>query len=1666
MAVRAAFVLLFGGLGPFLRPCGAADCVKQSEWPVEAVAICGVPAYPAHPSASWKEVETRYSAVADALASSGLATSACLAAVNATVCTALVPGCIQTGEALQFCSSRCTEFKRACSAPLHSLRASSPNLREILDCATWRSPFPLCPAFESRRPCLEAVDESAGISALPPSRCASGARSVSIAEAFTPHDVVRTFQDRRFAYFLWPAAVFLAVVGSLFFSSASKMARVKTDAWNSDQRYSWQERMVSIRFCTQISGVLVTTVSCMVIYFLATEQGASHLEACFDYADHSQQQAFNETSVATTTLAELLLVTTAAHARSLTEQYLLVASATLSETIVAVSAAGAYDQKTVLAAGLSSIRSARAAPASPVSFQILYTDDSLKRLVPGDVAHYFFGFNTRTRGEDAHVGFVSYLSDSSRVVMPGAYATNGSESNYAIEAETDPALWSRVTDFSVRWHVVEGTSASWVPPVAQFGQSVLGAAITVFEAARATYTLSDEFLLSALCERLKDAARFASQRVVLVRDDSENTLIASTHGSLVGKDGVLTALTSDDPTTVSVLSDFIASTESSSLSAVPRRSIHTVQDAREDAYFILADSFSNRNLALQVFVFVPVTEVEGTLLEGLALLQDQRDIAIEAVVDSEKSDLRLLILAAAFLVFVSMLLSLLVADGTTTALKTMIGDLQGLATDIEGTDQKTKSRSLSRLLEVRALQQSMKLAVGQLLSYRKMIPSVGLLTNLSGRGSGDAPHDPDNAENQEATLIDTQDRICTVNVTYISRYYMRRTGVKKQKRSRTFKWHYTDPSRATLPSLQRDVRKVLGEPVGEPLDLVAIPPGVSPDGPDDEEFDEREKDEGHEYPLRYSFHLQDYLHLYPDEITLVVKKGSRTNYLAPLVAVASVAGKIGLVIMVIRMYTSSATSGKWLAPILIVVLVVGFSLNIAWSFKLNKKATDRDEHMREWTHYFQTETTLVLILCGFNMQNLLVLWSGLRVGKLLRFHAPMPRRIRNQAVRWSMFSLVFGDLIPMVLTVGFLADTGQWGDSVAALTVGMQTGTILSASIRKFVAICLVDDKRQESEETAFEEHRRAKARNATLNRETLTVMRVQLLPELVDLLTTAGLPSELVTQLLNSFYNTVMNVLHAHNGTVIFFQDGWVEGVFNYPFPTHKHEHLACAAACELMLTAVPEAWDTVLSSTLAPSTGPWLCISIISEKFLKGNLGAHNRRHFHYMSPATTLSRALCGHSPRLATQCIVNDVVYEKVRRQNIAGLDNEYILRLVDFVTVSAKPDPERVYQLLPLARTAEAAKTFLQASPPIFCAVIDGSDALVAAARLKTYLSDARAEGVRDAAAICLHTRLDRRGADAFPSVLCGCGAPTASGGLDADNGNLLDFQFPLDRAASVSSPLLTAQQQRMVQQRGGSVGGFGGGRTKRGPGKRTGPQPPSRTRLGSTVPDSDLQVLLLDDDDSHGGTIRIDTLPLCDDTGFLSDGASSLPDAWLQGRHDDDLQPGSSHSHSGKPLFGSNRTISSHASNKRQSVAAASECGEIVSGDGVAKSRPVPKVGDLVEVRGTLRPDLNEAVGRVQRHQGDSFVVSLNSTGALFAFAAANLYPAPRPRLASPFGRPPALRGNPLVTSQSSACSSPTASVAPGCVSPPLSFPLPLSPCQSGPLAPPRRRVASNINYA
>eukprot|EP00756_Hemistasia_phaeocysticola_P057005 Hpha_TRINITY_DN33646_c0_g1::TRINITY_DN33646_c0_g1_i1::g.43151::m.43151 len=1278
----------------------SSNCIPRAQWPSTAVAQCGEFSYSAHRNSEFSGPTAAVRAL-QAEFQPSLVTPKCTVAIQHAQCFRFIPACAVDGNPVQGCSSACDDLHLECAGALAEVYAKggarSSRVRSLVDCYRW--PFQasgggtglLCTSFSERMPCMTVESSktagviNAGVQPVA-SLCPSGLVVNKTMQETTlqplPLELRRMESTSTDEYMLWPICM---VVGLL-------LAVLSVGKTGSDKEQSFVSRLgrrtASVRFCTQLLLIVGAGTSSMVTFILVSRAESvdfNRVVADLESSNHKAALSLWESLREASQVQALFLSEQASSELRLDfrlfEEVHNVTIELMSRSDNKRTGEAVYD----FLAGIQRSSKLQSLSLGCSVVELWRTNTSVTTLILHPHGAELVGeFAT----EDVHLGVIG-----TRRVM---FDRNGAEMStlppsgfYHIPISEPPNL---------RGVIQEGHEELTGPLIA-FGHVVLELGSTVFDTKhRPQLGFVSYFSLPTLRVFLLRHIR-EGERVVMFTPSPGNPILVSSHGLLSYEGNLVPVLSCSDAVISSLVSALVREQGAATPGNLTAGRTAAVADHTGLVHAVAVSRPRDLPFSVVVVAMIPVYMIESTRLDRLDVLRDDIVEAHSETVLKSAERLNFLLFVMILVMAIIFLISFAVAVG-------MTGGLNRLAKDLDDVtafrlEVAVRSRSIShpsRFSEVQDMQGRIKTLVKKLLEIRHYLPDLSVISsdpNSTEKGLDE--EDNDLKMKGEARLI--TERSCTVRVTHISRNLFKKSGRDSWmedgspqsgmhtisgrgrpmgektvshhfvKKSSTFEWRYHDPSDASLVDFLKECRAAIGEPPGEPLQLTALVPKSEEESSVTEEFE-----------IVYAHHLQDLLAFSPDELVIVSMKSSRRSLLSPIVAFLSVLGKLGLLWMMYRMWNTEGAQN--VAVMLGAVLVLSFGANLMLGFKLNHKATRVDEQMRDWTVVFQTETTVVMVLCGFNVQNMLVLWSGLRIAKFLRFNAPMPMAVRLQAIRWSLFSLVVGDLIPLVIVVYFLS-TEKLYDLSAALSSLTQVVAVVSSSVKKFVSFCLVDANVEKDAKKAKEKQERMQERIRRLSKVKVTIVRLQMefYQKIVD-----EAPPEAIGRIINHYYNVCFSSVRLNKGTVIAFDNGHIEAIFNYPVRLHDHPRFGCTTVCQaLRQSPHPEMLN------YADIDEAWITGSIVSGEIVAGNLGSGTRRTLHRMGSLSVLSPMLCMHNTELGTQVLVNAGVAIHMQELVKQGRNHhaEFLIRPVDILVPPDALTPETVYQLLPV-RTRDRA----------------------------------------------------------------------------------------------------------------------------------------------------------------------------------------------------------------------------------------------------------------------------------------------------------------------------------------------------------------------------------------
>eukprot|EP01065_Artemidia_motanka_P023941 TRINITY_DN28596_c0_g1_i1.p1 TRINITY_DN28596_c0_g1~~TRINITY_DN28596_c0_g1_i1.p1 ORF type:complete len:1470 (+),score=349.65 TRINITY_DN28596_c0_g1_i1:62-4411(+) len=519
----------------------------------------------------------------------------------------------------------------------------------------------------------------------------------------------------------------------------------------------------------------------------------------------------------------------------------------------------------------------------------------------------------------------------------------------------------------------------------------------------------------------------------------------------------------------------------------------------------------------------------------------------------------------------------------------------------------------SRLHEIHRMQDYFITMVRQLSEMRAYVPEAVLLRSAA---VGAAELD-DSSDDDFVSL-----RTVKVSITYISRKVAKNLkqdfaleanvhGIPDaaKKRAVTF-LHTFQEGRPSLVALLRECREHLGEKPLEPLRVSAL---VPVDG------------KMERINLQDNRHLAGCLSGAGEHMDLIAYKASRPDFIPVLVAIVTVSDVISSALFGASLMSESppASAGFF------ALLVLGMSFNLHFAFELNKKMA-ANELVKEWMEVSQIETTICLCLSAINIQNLQLLHSGIRVFRFVRFHAPVPRKMRHQIIKFSSVSLVGMDIIPAVATIIIISQQG--GESlVGMVSIGVGVVSMFCSCIKKLVVFCFVDPSSNKLDPDSGQ--KTLQQERNVLKPRVITVVHAELTG--FDQTGMTAADGRRVGCLLSEWYESCFRAIRASQGTVTSFAAGRVVATFNAPQPLAKHAVLGVTAA-----------WDCTQWRPKETQEQLRVHCGVVTATCLVGGCGAANRSAFHLIGGADLDALALCRKAREIGGSVVLDPECYKDI------------------------------------------------------------------------------------------------------------------------------------------------------------------------------------------------------------------------------------------------------------------------------------------------------------------------------------------------------------------------------------------------------------------------------------
>lgn len=161
------------------------------------------------------------------------------------------------------------------------------------------------------------------------------------------------------------------------------------------------------------------------------------------------------------------------------------------------------------------------------------------------------------------------------------------------------------------------------------------------------------------------------------------------------------------------------------------------------------------------------------------------------------------------------------------------------------------------------------------------------------------------------------------------------------------------------------------------------------------------------------------------------------------------------------------------------------------------------------------------------------------------------------------------------------------------------------------------------------------------------------------------GLPPKEVVSILNHYLDLETKIILNNGGDV----DKFVGDEMMAFFPGQKKEYNACKAAMEIRCAMMEQQKQSLSEGKPVISIG----IGINTGKVVFGPVGSKTRMDFTSIGDTVNLAARLEGANKVYGSKSIISESVYVKIQ--------DTFICRELDFITVKGKTEPVRIYEIL-------------------------------------------------------------------------------------------------------------------------------------------------------------------------------------------------------------------------------------------------------------------------------------------------------------------------------------------------------------------------------------------------
>jgi hypothetical protein len=369
----------------------------------------------------------------------------------------------------------------------------------------------------------------------------------------------------------------------------------------------------------------------------------------------------------------------------------------------------------------------------------------------------------------------------------------------------------------------------------------------------------------------------------------------------------------------------------------------------------------------------------------------------------------------------------------------------------------------------------------------------------------------------------------------------------------------------------------------------------------------------------------------PSPIRLAMYKSTKPKVAVIVTSIVDVFNALATLVFVVRLIEQSVDMTALVA--FCCLYLFALCMNCGICVALIRQGNQEDPKFMRWTSRSTTEVFISIIFSTLNLQNMELLWTGIRLNNrngrtLLLFNAPPNERLVQRSISWSLFGFLFSDVAQILFKVWQVNSAGSNVEFSYFLALATSGLSVLFNLIFKMHAIFLWSGGQ--------DDHSDKEGKGA--------VDDGQLVPRDISLVLVQGQIPGHVRQLSlravewNQFYTNVFSTAKKFQAVPLMMHGGLVLLGLNVHKRSDTHEQDAVMLASQLV--------EGVGQS----AHGVAVCVQ--SGCYLLGILGGINNKTIQALVPFSSLQRAsmvaaLAANAPLVVTRPVCNialDVKYD--------------------------------------------------------------------------------------------------------------------------------------------------------------------------------------------------------------------------------------------------------------------------------------------------------------------------------------------------------------------------------------------------------------------------------------